>query len=93
MHPELSKPSRIKLKDGSYNYIARYVDDVMCYSKEPGKTIEYLEISYITKWNSTPMDENIINIHHDKNEQMPSLMMRNYDVATNPDQLYKSKPK
>ena len=38
-----------KLKDGSYEYIARYVDDVMCYSKEPEKIIEYLEKSYTMK--------------------------------------------
>ena len=38
-----------KLTYGSYKYIAQYVDDVMCYSKEPEKIIEYLEKSYIMK--------------------------------------------
>ena len=38
-----------KLKNGSYEYIAGYVDDVMCYSKEPEKIIRYLEKSYTMK--------------------------------------------
>jgi len=32
-----------RLKDGSYEYIARYVDDVMCFSKTPETIITYLK--------------------------------------------------
>jgi hypothetical protein len=38
-----------KTADGSYEYIARYVDDVMCFSKEPEKIIHYLEEFYTMK--------------------------------------------
>jgi hypothetical protein len=32
-----------KTDEGGYEYIARYVDDVMCFSKNPKKIIHYLE--------------------------------------------------
>jgi hypothetical protein len=32
-----------KTDEGGYEYIARYVDDVMCVSKNPEKIIHYLE--------------------------------------------------
>ena len=38
-----------QLPDGSYNYIARYVDDVMCFSKNSDEIISYLEESYKMK--------------------------------------------
>ena len=38
-----------RLKDGSYDYIARYVDDVMCFSKTPETIIAYLQQFYTMK--------------------------------------------
>ena len=38
-----------KAADGSYEYIARYVDDVMFFSKTPEKIIHYLEEFYTMK--------------------------------------------
>ena len=37
------------IKNGGYEYNARYVDDVMCFSKHPEKLIEYLSRSYTMK--------------------------------------------
>jgi hypothetical protein len=38
-----------KTAEGGYEYIARYVDDVMCFSKNPEKIIHYLEEFYTMK--------------------------------------------
>ena len=38
-----------QLPDGIYDYIAQYVDDVMCFSKNPDEIIMYLEKSYTMK--------------------------------------------
>ena len=37
------------VSDGSYNYIARYVDDVMCFSKNPQAIIDHVSQSYTMK--------------------------------------------
>ena len=38
-----------KNDDGGYEYIARYVDDVMCFSKDPASILDYLKKSYTMK--------------------------------------------
>jgi hypothetical protein len=38
-----------KTAEGGYEYIARYVNDVMCFSKNPEKIIHYLEEFYTMK--------------------------------------------
>ena len=38
-----------KNDDGGYEYIARYVDDVMCFSKDPASILDYLKESYTMK--------------------------------------------
>ena len=43
-----------KTAEGGYYYIARYIDDVMYFSKNPEKIIHYLENLYIERcWIST----------------------------------------
>jgi hypothetical protein len=42
-------PSIRKLKDGSFEYIARFVDDVIAFSKFPMEIMEELKKTYIMK--------------------------------------------